>query len=134
MARDLRRKIYLAGPMDGCSYEEVHGWRDSLKKNYDDIQWLDPSDRFYQNPFEDWKVLVEEDLGDIQKAHALLAYIWRPSAGTSMELVVAHSIMRIPVVVMVDDLTTVGPWVKYHADYVVDDFEEAHILLNLMTW
>lgn len=122
--------VYQAGPMDGCSEIEIHGWRDLLKRRYPDINWLDPSIRSYYDPFTEWKTLVEADLKDINTSNALLAYVWRTSGGTSMEILYAHSILHIPVVVVVDDITRVGPWVRYHADFIADNFNHAYEFLK----
>ena len=123
----LMTSVYLAGPIDACSQNEVHTWRNTLKNNYPDIKWLDPSVRCY--PLEEWDRLVEDDLADIRNADAILAYVWKPSAGTAMELVYGHCILYIPVIVVVPDLAACGPWIRYHADYVVTNWDEAVKLL-----
>lgn len=117
--------VYQAGPIDSCTESEIHDWREVLKMNHPDINWLDPSVRTYKDPLKEWKALVEEDLKEIIDSDAMLAYVWRTSCGTSMELVYAHSILHIPVVVVVNDINNVGPWVQYHADFITDNFNEA---------
>lgn len=130
--RGNMKKVYLAGPMDGCTEDECHGWRDTFSKAHPDLGCLDPTVRSYTDPFGDkeYITLVEADLDDIRKADALLAYVWKTSGGTSMELVWAHDILHIPTIVVVPNLAIVGPWVRYHAHYVVDNFEEAYELLT----
>lgn len=117
--------VYQAGPIDACTDEQVHDWRDNLKKSYPEINWLDPTIRSYESPCQSWRELVDADLKDIGNSDALLAYCWQRSSGTSMELVHAQFILHIPVFVVVDDLSAVGPWIQYHADYVTDSFEDA---------
>lgn len=122
-------RCYLAGPIDACTYDEIHGWRDMLKKDYPDIDWVDPSTRSYDNQ-KDWQRLVDDDLEDIASSDALLAYFWKNGSGTSMELVYAFEIYRLPVVVVVPHLDQVGPWVQYHSDHIVDNFQHAYDLLS----
>lgn len=116
-------KIYQCGPMAGCSDEEMHGWREDLKKNYPDVQWLDPCDREYVH--QQWRKLVDDDIQDINNADYILAYYWKTGSGSAMELAYNHYVARKPSVVVVPEFKVVSPWVRYHADYLVETFDHA---------
>lgn len=122
-------KIYQCGPMAGCSEDEMSGWRNQLKKDYPDIEWLDPCDRNYVH--QQWRKLVDDDIADIQAADYILAYYWKTGSGSAMELAYNHYVARKPSVVVVPEFKVVSPWVRYHADYLVETFEHAmKIILN----
>lgn len=122
-------KIYQCGPMAGCTEEEMHGWRDKLKKDYPDITWLDPCDRAYVH--QQWRKLVDDDIQDINNADYILAYYWKTGSGSAMELAYNHYVARKPSVVVVPEFKVVSPWVRYHADYLVENFDHAmKIILN----
>lgn len=116
-------KIYLAGPIHGCNDEEARGWREAAKRGLPGAQILDPMDRDYRGVEDvDVQQLVEDDLADIGSCDVVLANCWKPSYGTTMELVYAHK-MGKRVVVVVPDLGNVSPWVLYHATVVVPKLE-----------
>lgn len=121
--------IYLCGPMAGCTDEEMHGWREQLKKDYPAINWLDPCDRSYK--LQQFRKLVDDDIADIEAADYILAYYWKTGSGSAMELAYNYYIARKPSVVVIPEFKTVSPWVRYHADYLVETFEHAmKIILN----
>ena len=114
---------YLCGPMDHCTFEEMTDWRDELKDKHPEINWRDPCDRSYRP--QQWRRLVEDDITDIDGSDFVLAYYWKPGTGSAMELAYAHYSAKIPTIVVVPDFKTVSPWTRYHADYLVEDFEQA---------
>lgn len=121
--------IYQCGPMAGCTDEEMHGWREQLKKDYPDINWLDPCERSYVH--QQWRRLVDDDIADINAADYVLAYYWKTGSGSAMELAYNFYVARKPSVVVVPEFKVVSPWVRYHADYLVENFEHAmKIILN----
>lgn len=116
-------KIYQCGPMAGCTDEEMYGWRNDLKKNYPNITWLDPCVRSYNH--QQWRKLVDDDIADIEAADYILAYYWKTGSGSAMELAYNHYVARKPSVVVVPEFKVVSPWVRYHADYLVETFDHA---------
>jgi hypothetical protein len=115
--------VYLCGPMANCSYEEMSDWREELKKEYPEIRWLDPCRRSYRP--QQWRQLVDDDIHDIDSSDFVLAYYWKPGTGSAMELAYTHYQAKKPSIVVVDDFKTVSPWVRFHASYLVEDFEQA---------
>lgn len=116
-------KVYLCGPMADCTYEEMSEWREALKKEYTDIEWLDPCDRSYK--IQQWRQLVDDDKADIDAADFVLAYYWKAGTGSAMELAYSVYSAKKPTIVVIPDFKSVSPWVRYHASYLVETFEEA---------
>lgn len=85
-------KLYLAGPINGCTDEECSGWREKVKKELSDkYEIFDPFKRDYRGVENiHYKQIVEEDLDDIIKCDIMLANCFKPSAGTSGEVVYAY--------------------------------------------
>lgn len=121
--------VYLCGPMADCDNEEMHGWRDRLKKENPDIHWLDPCDRHYK--VQEWRVLVDEDIADIDASDFLLSYYWKTGTGSAMEISYNYYVAKKPSIVVVPDFKRVSPWLRYHADYLVDDFDPAMKIIRM---
>lgn len=122
-------KVYQCGPMAACTDEEMHGWRENLKKEYPNVTWLDPCDRSYKQ--QQWRRLVDDDIADIDAADYVLAYYWKTGTGSAMELSYNFYVAKKPSIVVVPGFKAVSPWLRYHADYLVDTFDHAmKIILN----
>lgn len=124
--------VYLAGPINGCSDIEARGWRAEATRLLTGGV-LDPMARDYRG-LEDLNVdeIVEGDKNDIDNCAAVLAYCPKPSVGTSMEILYAHT-RRMPVVVVVPSGAPVSPWLRYHATQVVSTITEAVDALRAVT-
>lgn len=110
--------IYLAGPINACDDEEVTRWRESVKRAAGKAYCSDPADRDYRG-MEHLNVekLVEDDKKAIDKCDTVFAYCWKPSVGTSMEILYAWERGK-RVVIVVPSTERVSPWLTYHADKV----------------
>ena len=126
--------IYLAGPILGCTDEEVNGWRQGFMGRLPTCGFLDPMRRDYRGrEAENADVIVEEDKEDIDASDVLLAYCWQASWGTGMEIHYAWSKTGhtngggdfLNVVVVIPEGITVSPWLIYHSHVVVKTLEEA---------
>jgi nucleoside 2-deoxyribosyltransferase len=106
-------KLYLAGPINGCTDQEANGWRSAVKQLHPDC--LDPMDRDYRG-VEDANVadIVEKDKQDIFSSDVVLVYFEKPSVGTSMEVLFAWE-RGIPVVIINKSGKGLSPWLQYHA-------------------
>ncbi len=109
------RRLYLAGPIHGCSDAEARDWREQVKRDLAGLyEFADPMDRDYRGreaTTDPWAI-VRPDLMEIGHATHAIFNCERPSWGTSQEMVYAH----------IDgvDITAFGagvssPWVRYHA-------------------
>lgn len=113
-------KVYLAGPINACSDEEVTRWRTDARAHLEPRghEIVDPADRDFRGvENETFESIVEGDKADIDGCDLVLAYCWQPSYGTAMELLYAWE-RKIPVVAVVPNGQPVSPWVRYHAAVV----------------
>lgn len=126
----MNRVCYLAGPIQGITKEDAKGWRDTLTLALKDmnIDVLDPTRNQHLKRFEDgsWnkEAIVELDLQDLDQSEFLIAYTPFPSVGTSMEIYHTKAVLKKKVFIVCDDITTISPWIEYHADKVFDSFTE----------
>jgi nucleoside 2-deoxyribosyltransferase len=116
-------KVYLAGPIAGCSDGEANDWRDGLIQNYGSVvDFINPMDRDYRGIEGDHtNEIVDLDKRDIQMSDVILAYAPKPTVGTSMEILYAHG-YEIPSVVVIPEGPKVSPWIRRHATKVLRTF------------
>lgn len=121
-------KVYLCGPINGCTDEECQDWRESAKKRFPNS--IDPMRRDYRGR-ESTHVdeIVELDKVDVDECDALLVNHPKPSVGTSMEVFYAWTLGKYIVVVCPEGVTQ-SPWMVYHSNHIVHTFEEAYELLE----
>jgi nucleoside 2-deoxyribosyltransferase len=113
-------KVYLGGPINGCTDEEANGWRDAVKAVLDEhgIEYLDPMRRDYRGR-ELEKGIAEEivlgDKEDILECDVLLMNCPKPSYGTAMEILYGFEYGKIVISVLPEG-STPSPWVLFHSD------------------
>ncbi len=127
--------VYLSGPIAGCSFYEIHAWRDNFKEKYGVEYCLDPARRVYGDDGANWErtdEIVENDLDDISNSDVSLIFYSRPTAGTLIENMYAYNWGKTIVVVCKDDAVfrNLSPWIIYHADYITMTFVEAMAFIN----
>lgn len=97
--------VYLAGPMEDVSHEEMKGWRVNATQFLDmfGIETLDPTRRvsFHDELLQDktkskyiCNRIFEQDISDIDSSSVILADIRRGAGrglGTAMELMYAYT-------------------------------------------
>ena len=118
-------KVYLAGPINGCTTVEAGGWRleaaDKLKAVGFDV--FNPFLRDYRgSEDENYVQIVTDDKGDIMASDFIIANCPKPSVGTSMEIFLAWQIGKAAIVIAPKP---VSPWIRFHAKVVVDTLDEA---------
>lgn len=119
-------RVYLGGPMTGCSYATAAEWRDEAKfwLRRHGITALDPMDRDYRdNPLSHLPGLVEEDKISIELADILLVNFTEKSIGTSMEILYAWENGKR--VIIVSEEFTEDPWLVYHSHNIYRTVKEA---------
>jgi len=132
-AEEDRMRVYLCGPMAGCSDDEAGGWRREAEKflNGVGITTLNPMDRDYRyteygdNPESVLPDLVEEDKIDIEMSDVLLVNYTKISAGTNMEIFLGWQKHKRVIVVAPEGMQ-LSPWVHYHSHKVFHTMEEAY--------
>lgn len=112
-------KVYLGGPIKGCTDEEARGWRTEVKAIFDaaGIGWLDPMERDYRGRELEPGIareIVEGDKLDISQCHALLMNAPKPSVGTSMEILYGWERGK-KVFVVLPEGDPPSPWIIEHS-------------------
>lgn len=123
-------RIYLGGPINGCTDDEANTWRDWFKTTggtspYLGWSWVDPMKRDYRGKEQDdYREIVELDKRDIDGCDAIVVMYTKPSVGTSMETVWAW-LSHKPIVLIDQSDKPLSPWLRYHATAIVKTPEEA---------
>lgn len=139
-------RIYLAGPIAGCSDSEAHDWRDWVKSVTKDwANCLDPMRRDYRGTGQAdkddrmsdaiVKEIVELDKIDIAQSDVLLANLLpdKKMVGSNMEIIYAWGLGKL--VVLVHDLTKpISPWHRYHSQKIVPQLTDALIYIKNGHW
>jgi hypothetical protein len=116
-------KVYLCGPINGCTDEECKDWREMAKLRLPDT--LDPMRRDYRGKEQDsFREIVELDKIDVTNSDIILVNFDKPSVGTSMEILYAWE--RGKMIVVVHKAGAVlSPWLVYHSHYRFTAFDDA---------
>lgn len=127
------KKIYLCGPINGCTDEECRNWREYVKertKYSPAFEYLDPMRRDYRGKeTESVTEIVTLDKIDIANSDALLVNYDKPSVGTAMEVYIAFSTGKLVVVVARKD-AVISPWLRYHSHKIAHSFDDAIISIT----
>lgn len=116
-------KVYLCGPINGCTDAEAKDWREYAKTKLPDT--LDPMRRDYRGrEAESVNEIVELDKIDVTNCDVLLVNYDKPSVGTSMEVIYAFERGKLVVVVARPD-ASISPWLRYHSHKIVHSFDDA---------
>lgn len=119
-------KIYLAGPIDGCTDSEAEDWRTYVKQELGEDNCLDPLRRDYRgNVKGNEEIIVNNDLDDIDDADIILANCWKPGWGTPMEIFYVGFLTNKPVLSVVPDVDNVSPWLTYFSNKLYESLAEA---------
>ena len=122
----MKPRVYLCGPINGCTDEECNGWRALARDLFgDDAYLVDPMRRDYRGR-EDlaYRELVELDKVDVGLCDVVLASCPKPSVGTSMEVLWAWERGKM-VVAVVPLCDVVSPWLRYHSTFLARTYGEA---------
>ena len=117
---------YLAGPINDCTDEDCKDWRERMKTEMPEVNFLDPMRRDYRD-FETEETaieIVENDKKDIDDSDVILVYHDRPSVGTSMEVLYAFE-RDMFVLTIACTGKPLSPWILYHSTKIVKSLEEA---------
>lgn len=121
-------KVYLAGPINGCSDEQANAWRERARELLvaQGFEVCDPMARDYRGREGDFAAeLVAADLADIRGCDAVLVSCARPSWGTAMEVRFAHAEAHKFVVGFLPDPEHASPWLLQHMHVLERDLEAA---------
>ena len=117
-------KVYLCGPINGCTDEECKDWREAVKARLPDT--LDPMRRDYRGVEDQkYKEIVEGDIEDINQCDVLLVNFSAPSCGTDMEIFYASHLRQIPVLTVCPSGLKISPWLRYYTTKFFHTFDDA---------
>ena len=124
-------KIYLGGPIHGCSDSECKDWRihvkSFIKQNSLETSWevIDPMDYDYRGIEDDnYRKIVEDDKAGILESDILLVNFIKPSVGTSMEILFAWE-QHKTVILVIGSPANMSPWLLYHSRMLFYTLDEA---------
>lgn len=114
-------KVYLCGPINGCTDAECNDWRAFAKGRLPDT--VDPMKRDYRGKeAESYREIVELDKIDVRNCDVILANCPKPSVGTSMEILLAWQLGKVVVAVAEG---SISPWLRYHSTKLCGTVREA---------
>jgi len=121
----MKPKVYLAGPINGCTDAECKDWRERAKQVLGEENCVDPMRRDYRGR-EDacFEEIVELDKTDILGCGAVLVNYNKGSDGTAMEILYAYH-NGVPVFIVAPAHARISPWVRYHATCIFHSLEDA---------
>lgn len=122
-------RVYLAGPINGCTDSEANDWRAEAKDLLARAGHMafDPMIRDYRGRELEPGIaaeIVEQDKNDIASCDAVLVYFERPSVGTSMEVFFAHTQGKFVTVVDKSN-KPLSPWLTHHSHFQTKTLREA---------
>jgi len=116
-------KVYLCGPINGCTDAEAINWRETAKAVFPKA--IDPMVRDYRGREHfDYREIVDLDKRDVRNADAILVNYSKPSVGTSMEVHYAWTLGK-PVIVWCSESAVISPWLRYHSTAIVHTLDFA---------
>ena len=124
------RKVYLAGPINGCTDGECSDWRGYAAERLN-AETLDPMRRDFRGREEGQHyAIVTGDMKDIRECDVLLVNGWKPSWGTAMEVFYAAHTLFKPVVMVVAPGAPVSPWQRFFSRAIVESLDEGIAAVN----
>lgn len=123
-------KVYLCGPINGCTDEECINWRELVKQLIGEQNCIDPMRRDYRGREDQCTdEIVELDKIDVLMSDSIIVNYDKPSVGTSMEVIYAWMHHKLIIVVCKPD-TKISPWLRYHSTVIVHSFLEAVTIIQ----
>ena len=115
-------KVALEGPINGCTDDEAHGWREAVKSSLAERghTWWDPMDHDFRGRELEPGVaaeIVELDMAGMSSSDVLLVNAPKPTWGTAMAIYIGWSLGK-RVIVVHPEGTVPSPWVVYHASEI----------------
>lgn len=125
---DMKKSIYLCGPIMGEIEGEARNWREDAKNRLGDhFHLLDPMRRdFKDNEVDSANEIVEFDLQDIRDADIILVNYNKPSIGTAMEVFYAsHNLGKFIVAFSPLPFQDCNPWMVKFTTKILPSLDES---------
>lgn len=125
---DVKKSIYLCGPIMGEIEGEARNWREDAKKRLGDrFHLLDPMRRdFKDNEVDSANEIVEFDLQDIRDADIILVNYNKPSIGTAMEVFYAsHNLGKFIVAFSPFPFQDCNPWMVKFTTKILPSLDDS---------
>lgn len=125
-------KIYLCGPINGCTDAEASNWREFVKERLFQHEHIDPMKRDYRGKEAvAYREIVDLDKADVRAADLILVNYDKPSVGTAMEVFYAWGLDK-PVLVWAPPAAVISPWLRYHSTKIVHSIDE--VIATIREW
>lgn len=119
-------RIYLAGPMQFCTQEEIKGWREKVKATLDSrFEYYDPSE--FEEGSDPTKT-VELDKEYLSKCDIILVNLFKLGVGSVMEILLGWMLGKKVLIVTKEYKDNC--WLKAHSSFIFDDLDSALQLLQ----
>jgi nucleoside 2-deoxyribosyltransferase len=117
-------KVYLCGPINGCTDAEAMDWRAAVNHSLT-VDCIDPMKRDYRGrEHADYREIVDLDKRDVRSADVVLVNYVKPSVGTAMEVFYAWTLGK-PVILWCAPDANLSPWLRYHSTSIVHSLNQA---------
>lgn len=115
-------KVYLCGPINGCTDDECKTWRDQLIEIFPEA--IDPMVRDYRGKeTESYREIVDLDKRDIRVCDVVVVNYIKPSVGTSMEMFFAWTLGK-PIIIWCNEDISLSPWLRYHSTAIFHNYSD----------
>lgn len=114
-------KIYLAGPIEQCSIDEIKVWREYAKKRLLNHQVIEPEENLISS-----KEIFKTNKRDVEESDIVFAFLprninsRRTSYGTIFEISYAHSLNKKVIIVSDDKYVHDHPVMKEIGEHFVN--------------
>lgn len=125
---NMRKKIYLSGPIMDEHVDQATTWREIAKAQLSDqFVLLDPMRRnFKDREVDSANEIVEFDLQDVRDADIVLVNYNKTSIGTAMEVFYAsHDLGKFVVAFSPFSFKDCSPWMVKHCTKILPSLEVA---------
>jgi nucleoside 2-deoxyribosyltransferase len=127
----MAKQLFISGPILGMENEQDYRQTITAIANKLDIEVIDPWKRervLYNGTEECWwdKVpsfgFIQRDLDDADRCDVMVVYLPILSAGACMEMFYAKR--KGKHIIIVSPIKCLSPWIIYHSDIVIQNFDE----------
>ena len=129
----MKKYVYLAGPIEGCSNHEINQWRQKCYLGFNEnLIGVNPyrAETHSDDP-EARKRIMMKNYMDTKSCDLILAYMprelnqRRPSYGTTIEIGWAIGLKKPIILVTDDEYLTEHPLIRANVNWVFEDFQNA---------